>query len=142
MEEFDAIEGEWAVEIKPYEHAPEGTSGEMTLEWLRDERVMVQRSVVENPIFPQSVSIIIDDDSAEGLALHYFDSRGVSRFCRTRIREGVWKIWREAAGPDDFSQRFEGRISEDGKTIEGSWSKTGEGGSWEHDFDLTYTRVG
>ena len=54
------------------------------------------------------------------------------------LRDGVWKLWRDAPG---FSQRFEGRFSDDGKTISGRWEKSADGVQWEHDFDLTYTRV-
>jgi hypothetical protein len=55
------------------------------------------------------------------------------------LSDGVWKLWRDAAG---FSQRFEGMFSDDGKTISGRWEKSADGMQWEHDFDLTYTKVG
>jgi CBS domain-containing protein len=32
-------------------------------------------------------------------------------------------------------------LSEDGNTISGAWEKSDDGSTWEHDFDLTYTRV-
>jgi hypothetical protein len=50
----------------------------------------------------------------------------------------VWKIWREAPG---FSQRFSATLSDDGTLIMGTWEKSPDGTSWEHDFDLTYTRL-
>jgi hypothetical protein len=33
------------------------------------------------------------------------------------------------------------RINEDGSTITACWEKSSDGTNWEHDFDLTYTRV-
>jgi len=52
--------------------------------------------------------------------------------------DGVWKLWRDAPG---FSQRFTGTFSDDGRTIKGRWEKSGDGAQWDHDFDLTYTKV-
>jgi len=40
-----------------------------------------------------------------------------------------------------FNQRFEGRLSTDGRTIEAHWEKSTAGDSWEHDLDLTYTKA-
>ena len=51
----------------------------------------------------------------------------------------VWTVQRFASAPD--SQRFTGRIGEDGHTIAGSWEISKNGSSGEHDFDLTYTGV-
>ncbi len=50
----------------------------------------------------------------------------------------LWKLWRHSPG---FSQRFEGRISKDGNTITAEWEKSNDGRTWEHDFDVTYTRM-
>ena len=50
----------------------------------------------------------------------------------------LWKLWRQAPG---FSQRFEGKISDDGETISARWEKSGDGLEWEHDFDVTYIRM-
>ncbi len=56
---------------------------------------------------------------------------------------GVWELCRTSAdfSPLNFSQRFEGAFSDDGKTIEGRWETSSDGARWEHDFDLTYTKV-
>ena len=44
--------------------------------------------------------------------------------------------------PLEFWQRFAGRFSEDGRTIQGTWETSqDEGASWEVDFDLTFTKV-
>ena len=41
-----------------------------------------------------------------------------------------------------FAQRFTATISDDGNRIEGRWEAAKDGGDWETDFDLVYTRVG
>ena len=76
--------------------------------------------------------------------MHYFDSRGIARVYAMSLEDGVWTLWREA--PDfsslDFAQRFTGTFSDDGTTIVGRWETAHDGATWEHDFDLTYVRVG
>ena len=54
----------------------------------------------------------------------------------------MWKLSRSAPdfSPLPFSQRFEGRFSEDGRRIEGAWEICHDGETWEHDFGMTYTR--
>jgi hypothetical protein len=54
------------------------------------------------------------------------------------IGGGEFKIWRDG---EPFSQRFTGRISEDGNTIEARWEAAKDGTNWETDFDLVFTRV-
>jgi hypothetical protein len=54
------------------------------------------------------------------------------------LSEDVWKLWREAA---DFSQCFTGTFSADGNTIGGRWEKSTDSAHWEHDFELTLTKV-
>jgi hypothetical protein len=34
-----------------------------------------------------------------------------------------------------------GTFSDDGKTIPGAWEVCHDGATWEHDFDLTYTKI-
>jgi hypothetical protein len=53
------------------------------------------------------------------------------------LRDNVWKLWRDSP---DFSQRFTGTCSEDGKSIRGCWEKSSDGSNWKHDFDLTYLK--
>jgi hypothetical protein len=52
--------------------------------------------------------------------------------------EGIWKVWREAPG---FWQRFSGTFGDDGESIRGVWEKGPDGSTWEHDFDMIYTKV-
>jgi hypothetical protein len=59
------------------------------------------------------------------------------------VSDGVWKLWRDSPdfSPLDFSQRYTGSFSDDGKTISGAWEICHDGATWEHDFDLTYTKL-
>jgi hypothetical protein len=53
--------------------------------------------------------------------------------------DGAWRMWRDAPG---FSQRFSGVFSDDGNSIRGTWEKSADGSTWEHDLELVYTRTG
>ena len=52
----------------------------------------------------------------------------------------LWPLQRSAAAPD-FSQRFTGTFDDDHNTIVGRWEISSDGSTWNHDFDLTYTRL-
>ena len=56
---------------------------------------------------------------------------------------GLWKLERtkEDFTPLDFSQRFSGRFSEDGRTIVGTWEIANDHATYEKDFDITYRKV-
>lgn len=113
--------------------------GRTVFSWLEEGAFLVQHSEVEQADFPTATLLIGRDDSDETYCMLYFDSRGVSRVYQMSLSEdGVWKMWRDAPG---FFQRFTGNISEDGKTITARWERSSNGVFWEHDFDLTYTKV-
>lgn len=58
---------------------------------------------------------------------------------RMTFNDDAWHMWRDAPG---FWQRFSGRLSTDGDSIRGTWEKSADGSTWEHDLDLVYTKVG
>jgi hypothetical protein len=73
-------------------------------------------------------------------------SAGSAALERLEAFVGEWSIWElSRTSPDfsplDFSQRFTGRVGDDGNTIQGRWETSDDGSRWEHDFDLTYTKV-
>ena len=101
------------------------------------EQFLIQRWEVDHPDAPDGLAVIGAAD--DGYVQHYFDSRGVARIYGMSFGDGVWKLWRDG---DDFSQRFTGTLSDDGKRLEGAWEISHDGSSWEHDFDITFTKVG
>jgi hypothetical protein len=78
------------------------------------------------------------DDSASTYTVLYYDARSVSRVYEMSFSKRVWKMWREAPG---FWQRYERTVSKNGKIIPGLWKESADGSKWEHDFDVTYTRL-
>lgn len=137
-ERLDALVGEWSMEVSFPSGPPIEMRGRVVFEWLAGGVFLVQRWDVELAEAPDGIAIIGAEDPDGAYRQHYFDSRGVSRVYEMSLRDGVWKLWRESPG---FSQRFTGTFGEDGNTITGFWEKSSDGSNWEHDFDMTYTKV-
>jgi hypothetical protein len=133
LKPLQALIGEWEVEVPQFP----GPRGRATFEWLEGGAYLRVHSVAPGPA-PTATWIIGRDDSSETYTILYYDSRGVSRVYQMSFSDGVWKLWREAP---DFWQRFSGTLSDDGGSIRSAWEKSPDGSSWQHDFDLLYTRV-
>ena len=146
MESLDAFVGEWSLTAAAFPGPP----GRTTFEWMSGGRFLVQRweagtlPVDGKEIDFTGINIYGPDSARDGYLQHYFDSRGVARVYQMSFENGVWKLWRDTEdfSPLDFSQRFTGTFSEDGKTIEGRWEINHDGKTWETDFEITYTKVG
>ena len=136
MDDLEALVGEWGIGGPP----PAEPLGRVAFEWMAGRRFLVQRWESEPPEFPDGLAVIGAAESGDGYLQHYFDSRGVARRYEMSLRDGVWKLWRTAEAPD-FSQRFTGRLSDDGNTIDAKWEICHDGSTWEHDFDLVYKRA-
>lgn len=138
LERLEAFVGRWNVEIRLPTEPPEMIQGQVTFEWLPGNFFLVYRSGADRPDFPRSEAIIGCDNALGTCSMLYSDSRGVARLYAMSLSNGVWKLWRDDPG---FAQRFTGTFSPDGHTITARWEKSSDGANWEHDFDLTYTRI-
>jgi hypothetical protein len=141
LDRLGILAGEWQVEMSSMSFQPDPSAvaqWRISFEWLEGGVFMIQREEAFSPDVPHGVWIIGTDDAAGTYCVLHYDSRGVSRIYQMSLSDGVWKVWRDFP---DFSQRFEGKFSEDRNTITAHWDKSFEGSTWEHDFDLTYTKV-
>jgi hypothetical protein len=136
--------GEWSM-VPEFKNLPPADAGaSVVFEWMPGQRFLIQRWAIPVPEAPDGIAVIGADPDGEGDFLqHYFDSRGVARVYKMRLGDGVWKLWRETADfwPLNFAQRYCGTFADDGNTISGAWEICHDGSTWEHDFDLTYSRV-
>jgi hypothetical protein len=137
LEQFEPVVGVWDVLIPAV--SPDDAVGWTAFEWMEGGGWLVHRWGSEPPEFPNGIALIGPEGDG-GLVQHYFDSRGVARRYGASLEDGVLRFWRD--DPDDFSQRYEGRFSDDGGRIEGAWHKAMDGSTWEHDFDIVYRRGG
>lgn len=148
MEALEPLVGEWKL-TAVFEHLPpadaeEDAGARVRFEWLTGKRFLIERWEIPIPEAPDGIAIIGEDPEHEGQYLQrYFDSRGVARVYRMTFADGVWSLRRDEPdySPLDFSQRFSGRLSNDDATITGAWEICHDGTTWEHDFDVTYTRI-
>jgi hypothetical protein len=136
LEALNTLVGTWTTAFT-HVALPDTVHGQKTFEWLEGNHFLIERSRMEHPEVPDSIGIIGADDSGEGLAAHYFDSRGVARIYQMSLKDGIWKTWRDAPG---FSQRFTGTFSDDDKTIKVVGELSRDGVTWEHDFEQLYTK--
>jgi hypothetical protein len=137
--------GEWTVAARfPNQALGEVPGATTVFEWLPGERFLVQRWEVPVPEAPDGIAVIGFDEERGSLLQHYFDSRGVARVYEMTFVDRVWRLERTEAdfSPLDFSQRYVGELSDDGRTIAGRWEIAHDRSTWELDFHLTYTRTG
>jgi hypothetical protein len=126
---LDLLVGDWTTSIVMPGASEPLTGGRMSYGWLSPGSFLIQRSSVDRPEFPNSISVLSES------AMHYFDTRGVSRLYHLSFEDREWRLWRADA---DFWQRFIGNVGDD--RIDARWEKSDDGSSWEHDFDLIFTR--
>lgn len=141
LKPLEVLVGEWEMELSNASFLPdpsETIKGRVTFEWVQDGAFLLLRMGDKPPSPPAALWLISRDESALLYTVLYYDARTVSRVYEMSFSEGVWKMWRNAPG---FSQRYEGNISNDGKTITARWEKSFDGTTWEHDFNVTYTKI-
>jgi hypothetical protein len=138
LKRLEAFIGEWSVTTS----FPDSPTGRSVFDWALKGQYVIQRSEAPDPI-PQAIAIVAVDPKTGAYTQHYFDSRGVVRVYAMTFSRGVWTLTRNAPdfSPLDFHQRFTGRFTDDGNTIQGTWEQSPDGRSWKRDFDLTYTKV-
>jgi hypothetical protein len=144
LEALTPLVGEWKLLAVFKDVPPADIGAHASFEWLPGGRFLIQRWEVPVPEAPDGIAIIGADPEREGHYLqHYFDTRGVARVYRMSFMNGVWKLWRDRPdfSPLDFSQRYTGIFSDDGKTITGAWEICQDGKTWAHDFDLTLIKT-
>ena len=138
LAQLERLVGRWTVESRwPGDDEPWPGGGETTFEWHDSRQHLVQRSTVELPEAPDSVSII-GCDAANGTWYQlYTDERGVCRVYEMSIDQREWKLWRSG---EPFDQRFSAVLDDDGTTMSGSWDRVDDG-ELVVDFEQTFRRT-
>jgi hypothetical protein len=112
--------------------------GNVSFDWSEDGAFLIMRMGGKLSSAPSAIWLIHRDESSADYKAFYYDDRKVSRIYEMSFSDNVWELWRESP---DFSQRFEGKISRDRNKILAKWENSNDGQTWEHDFDVTYTRL-
>lgn len=112
--------------------------GRTTFAWIEGGAFLIMRSEIDEPEIPSGIAILGTDDAAGECSMLYFDERGVSRRYEVSFRDDEWQWWRDSP---DFSQRCVVTIAADGRTMSSRGQLSRDGGRWEPDLQLTYTRA-
>ena len=142
LNELALLIGEWKMELSNASflpHPSDTMTGNAAFEWAQGGAFLAMYMGKKPEGTPDATWLFQRDQSTANYLVFYYDARKVSRVYEMSFSDGTWKMWRNSP---DFSQRFEGKVSEDGNTIAAHWEKSEDGANWEHDFDVTYTRVG
>jgi|SRR6185503_13822196 len=141
LKHLEILVGDWDMELSNASFLPSSSDtvkGHVLFEWLEDGAFLIMYMGNKPPGTPDAMWLICRDESTSNYTVLYYDTRKVSRVYEMSFSDDTWKIWRNSPG---FSQRFEGKFSDDGNSIVAYWEKSSDGSTWEHDFDVTYTRV-
>jgi hypothetical protein len=138
LEPFEALIGEWTMELT--HPAIEGTviRGRTTYEWLEGGRFLIQHAANEHPDFPDSLSVIGVMEGEDDLSMQYFDSRGVHRVYAVAFEGSELTLERDEPG---FAQRLSARLSDDGSTLSGVWQLNEGGQGYRDDLAFTFRRA-
>ncbi len=141
LKDLSMLLGKWEMELSNAVFLPNASAtirGEVYFDWLEDGAFLVMRMGTQRSGTPSAIWLINRDDASSDYKVFYYDDRKVSRIYEMSFSGKVWKLWRQSP---NFSQRFEGHIVNDGNKILAKWEKSEDGQNWEHDFDVTYTRM-
>lgn len=140
LADLEFLVGEWDMKLSNASFLPrrsETAHGHVPFAFVEDGALLVMRQIEQSANPPSARWTIGRDESGADYTVLYSDNRGVSRVFGMSFSDDTWRLWRNCPG---FSQRFEGRVSPDRRTITSHWEST-DGTTWEHDFDITYTRL-
>ena len=135
---FEALLGEWTIEMTHPMAEDTVVRGRATYEWLEGDRFLIQRAVNDHPDFPDSISVIGVMEGEDDLKMQYFDSRGVHRVYAVGFDGTVLTLERDAPG---FAQRVAARLSDDGSNLAGVWQLNKDDQGYRDDLAFTYRRA-
>ena len=140
LKDLAVLIGDWEMELSNAAFLPDPSAivkAKVSFEWLEEGAFLIMRMGDKLSEAPRAIWLIHRDDTNSDYKAFYYDDRKVSRIYEMSFSDNVWKLWRQSS---EFSQRFEGNITDDGNKILAKWEKSDDGHTWEHDFDITYTR--
>jgi hypothetical protein len=141
LKDLEILIGAWDMRLSNASFLPsmsDSVMGHAAFEWRENGAFLIMYMGDQPPGTPDARWLISRDETVPNYCMLYYDNREVSRVYEMSFSDGTWKIWRDSPG---FSQRFEGKVGEDGDVISAHWEKSLDGLTWEHDFDVVYTRA-
>ena len=138
LKPFEVLIGEWKT-TGSHPYLPDTVlHGRVSFEWLEGGAFLLLRSEIDEPRFPHGIEILGSDDVEKKFFMLHFDERGISRKYDVTMEGNQLKWWRD---DPSFSQRMTITIEDDGNKMISKGEMSRDGGAWEDDLELTYTRV-
>jgi len=109
--------------------------GSVTCSWLVKDALAIWRE--RSTVAPKTICVMGADDNQNSFTILHSDERGVVRRLEMTLTARRWTWTRRVPG---FTQRFVGRISPNGRTIQVTCDKSADGRRWMRDFNLTYKK--
>jgi hypothetical protein len=141
LAELALLVGDWDMALSGASFLPDPEQvihGYLGCSWIEGGAALAMHQGGEPSTPPTATWIIGRDEASPDYSAFYSDDRGVSRIYVLSLMANEWRLWRDNAS---FSQRFQARVSEDRNSIVGHWEKASDGQEWEHDFNVTYSRL-
>jgi hypothetical protein len=135
LEPFQALIGEWTIEMTHPMVEDTVVRGWATYEWLEGGPFLIQHAINEHPDFPDSLCVM---EGENDLSMQYFDSRGVHRVYAIGFDGRELTLERDAPG---FAQRGSATLSDDGSTLAGVWQLNEDDQGYRDDLAFTYRRA-
>ena len=138
LEPFQALIGEWTIEMTHPMVEDTVVRGRATYEWLEGGRFLIHRAVNEHPDFPDSLWVIGVMEGENDLSMQGFASRSVHRVYATGFDGRELTLERDAPGSP---QRVSATLSDDGSTLAGVWQLNEDDQGYRDDLAFTYRRA-
>jgi hypothetical protein len=139
LQPLAVLVGEWTTESNHPVLPGRTFHGRTTFEWLESGAFLLARMHTDEPEIPDGIAIFGTDDAESNAgSMLYFDVRGVSREYRWTV-SGTTLTWSRSA--PELSQRMQLNIAADGARIVARGEMSRDGGAWEPDLQVTYTRA-
>ena len=128
---LDELLGTWDISMR-HVQMREAVLGLQRYERVLDGAFVMLDWTFDHPDFPDALALLQDG------ALHYFDVRGVSRTFELVFKDSGWTLLRK---DPDFWQRCAVALVGPREMKGTGENSHDQGATWEHDFDITYTRI-
>ncbi|WP_118975713.1 DUF1579 family protein [Taibaiella koreensis] len=141
LQELEQFIGTWEMEISNASFLPDAKAtikAGASFEWFEEGEFLILRQGTKNNGTPWAIWFIGHDKDTQNYTVLYIDDQQSSRVYEMSFENRIWKMWRN--GPQ-FIQRFTAETNQDKNIISGHWEKSVDGENWEHDFNLTYTKI-
>jgi hypothetical protein len=129
---LDGLLGSWDVTMQ-HVAVTEPVAIRHHFEWVLADAFVMFRSTCQHPDIPDAIALI------EQTKYHYFDVRGFTRVFDFQIDDNGWSMIRR--DPDFWQRSAVSFVGAD--AMQGTGENSHDGGaSWEHDYTISYARIG